>query len=102
MELSALVEQGAANPFFLLGSALVLGALHGLEPGHSKTLMAAFVIAVRGTASQTKSGCRGSSARNSAYTCDVCTFRIRTAVGLPIGPDQSTRRTPCRTVPVQS
>ena len=52
MELSALVEQGAANPFFLLGSALVLGALHGLEPGHSKTMMAAFVIAVRGTAPQ--------------------------------------------------
>lgn len=52
MELSALVEQGAANPFFLLGSPLVLGAVQGLEPGHSKTMMAAFVIAVRGTAPQ--------------------------------------------------
>ena len=27
----------------------MLGALHGLEPGHSKTMMAAFIIAVRGT-----------------------------------------------------
>lgn len=29
--------------------AILLGALHGLEPGHSKTMMAAFIIAVRGT-----------------------------------------------------
>jgi nickel/cobalt exporter len=29
-----------------------LGALHGLEPGHSKTMMAAFIIAVRGTVAQ--------------------------------------------------
>jgi nickel/cobalt exporter len=27
----------------------LLGALHGLEPGHSKTMMAAFIIAIRGT-----------------------------------------------------
>jgi nickel/cobalt transporter (NicO) family protein len=33
-------------------TALVLGALHGLEPGHSKTMMAAFIIAVRGTVRQ--------------------------------------------------
>ncbi|MDR7259289.1 nickel/cobalt exporter [Sphingomonas sp. BE270] len=30
----------------------MLGALHGLEPGHSKTMMAAFIIAVRGTVRQ--------------------------------------------------
>ncbi len=29
--------------------AILLGALHGLEPGHSKTMMAAFIIAIRGT-----------------------------------------------------
>ena len=52
MNLVALIEQGNANPLFLLGAALVLGALHGLEPGHSKTMMAAFVIAVRGTVPQ--------------------------------------------------
>lgn len=33
-------------------SAILLGALHGLEPGHSKTMMAAFIIAVRGTVAQ--------------------------------------------------
>lgn len=32
--------------------AVFLGALHGLEPGHSKTMMASFIIAVRGTMSQ--------------------------------------------------
>ncbi|MBM3549836.1 MAG: nickel/cobalt efflux transporter RcnA, partial [Alphaproteobacteria bacterium] len=29
-----------------------LGALHGLEPGHSKTMMAAFIVAIRGTVTQ--------------------------------------------------
>ena len=33
-------------------TAIALGALHGLEPGHSKTLMAAFIIAIRGTVAQ--------------------------------------------------
>lgn len=30
-------------------SAILLGALHGLEPGHSKGVMAAFIVATRGT-----------------------------------------------------
>lgn len=29
--------------------AVLLGALHGLEPGHSKTMMTAFIVAIRGT-----------------------------------------------------
>ncbi len=29
--------------------AVFLGALHGLEPGHSKTMMTAFIVAIRGT-----------------------------------------------------
>ena len=33
-------------------TAILLGALHGLEPGHSKTMMAAFIIAIRGTIAQ--------------------------------------------------
>jgi nickel/cobalt exporter len=49
MDIGAAIAQGAANPVLLVGTALLLGALHGLEPGHSKTMMAAFVIAVRGT-----------------------------------------------------
>lgn len=52
MDLGAAVAQGAANPVLLVATALVLGALHGLEPGHSKTMMAAFIIAVRGTVRQ--------------------------------------------------
>ena len=33
-------------------AAILLGALHGLEPGHSKTMMAAFIISIRGTVAQ--------------------------------------------------
>ncbi len=40
------------NAWLFLPSAILLGALHGLEPGHSKTMMAAFIIAVRGTVKQ--------------------------------------------------
>lgn len=52
MDLGAAVAQGAANPVLLIATALVLGALHGLEPGHSKTMMAAFIVAVRGSVRQ--------------------------------------------------
>lgn len=52
VDLSALLQQGAMNPFLFIPSAILLGALHGLEPGHSKTMMAAFIIAIRGTVSQ--------------------------------------------------
>lgn len=46
---SELVQQGAANAWLFIPSALLLGALHGLEPGHSKTMMAAFIVAIRGS-----------------------------------------------------
>jgi nickel/cobalt exporter len=52
MDLAAMVQQDAAAPALMLATALVLGALHALEPGHSKTVMAAFIIAVRGTVGQ--------------------------------------------------
>ncbi|QLH38591.1 MAG: nickel/cobalt efflux transporter RcnA [Defluviicoccus sp.] len=52
MNLSELVSQGQANPVLLATMAIALGALHGLEPGHSKTMIAAYVIAIRGTVSQ--------------------------------------------------
>ncbi len=51
-ELSDLLQQGSANAWLFIPSAILLGALHGLEPGHSKTMMAAFIIAVRGTVRQ--------------------------------------------------
>jgi ABC-type nickel/cobalt efflux system permease component RcnA len=44
-----LVQAGSLHAWFYIPTALLLGALHGLEPGHSKTMMAAFIIAVRGT-----------------------------------------------------
>ena len=47
-----LLQQGATSAWLFIPSAVVLGALHGLEPGHSKTMMAAFIIAVRGTVGQ--------------------------------------------------
>lgn len=40
------------NAWLFIPGAILLGALHGLEPGHSKTLMAAFIIAIRGTVKQ--------------------------------------------------
>src|SRR4051812_17695237 len=40
------------NAWLFIPSAILLGALHGLEPGHSKTMMAAFIVAVRGTVTQ--------------------------------------------------
>ena len=49
-EFSSLLQQG--NAWLFIPSAIVLGALHGLEPGHSKTMMAAFIIAIRGTLTQ--------------------------------------------------
>ncbi len=47
---STLLQQG--NAWLLVPSAILLGALHGLEPGHSKTMMAAFIVAIRGTLPQ--------------------------------------------------
>jgi len=44
--------QGGANLWLFVPTAVALGALHGLEPGHSKTLMAAFIVAIRGTVGQ--------------------------------------------------
>ena len=49
-EFSTLLQQG--NAWLFIPSAILLGALHGLEPGHSKTMMAAFIVAVRGTVRQ--------------------------------------------------
>ena len=49
---SELLRQGAGHAWLFVPSAILLGALHGLEPGHSKTMMAAFIVAIRGTAWQ--------------------------------------------------
>jgi len=51
-DFSELFNQGTGNAWLFFPVAVLLGALHGLEPGHSKTLIAAFIIAVRGTIPQ--------------------------------------------------
>ena len=50
--LAELIAQGSANLWVFIPTAILLGALHGLEPGHSKTMMASFIIAVKGTIAQ--------------------------------------------------
>lgn len=42
----------SGHAWLYIPAAILLGGLHGLEPGHSKTMMAAFIIAVRGTIAQ--------------------------------------------------
>src|SRR5580765_5627552 len=49
---SELLQQTAGHAWLFIPSAILLGALHGLEPGHSKTMMAAFIVAIRGTVLQ--------------------------------------------------
>jgi ABC-type nickel/cobalt efflux system permease component RcnA len=51
-EFTQMLQQGNSSVWWFIPSAIALGALHGLEPGHSKTMMAAFIIAVRGTVGQ--------------------------------------------------
>jgi len=51
-EFAQMLQQGNSGVWWFIPSAIALGALHGLEPGHSKTMMAAFIIAVRGTVGQ--------------------------------------------------
>jgi nickel/cobalt exporter len=51
-DIAAIIQDGAANPWLYLPLAVLLGTLHALEPGHSKTMMAGFIVAVRGTPGQ--------------------------------------------------
>ena len=50
--ISEVVRDGGMAAWLLLPTAVLLGALHALEPGHSKTMIAAFIVAVRGTVGQ--------------------------------------------------
>ena len=43
------LQSGSTSLWLFIPTAIMLGALHGLEPGHSKTMMAAFIVAIRGT-----------------------------------------------------
>ena len=50
--IAELIQQGTTNLWVFIPTAILLGALHGLEPGHSKTMMASFIIAVKGSVGQ--------------------------------------------------
>ncbi len=51
-DIATLIQSGTANAWLLLPVAILLGALHALEPGHSKSMMTAFIVAIHGTAAQ--------------------------------------------------
>ena len=51
-DLSQIIQAGAAHAWFYLPVAVILGALHALEPGHAKSLMAAYIVSIRGTPGQ--------------------------------------------------
>lgn len=51
-DITALVQNSAHHAWLYLPLAVLLGSLHALEPGHAKSVMAAFIVAVRGTAAQ--------------------------------------------------
>src|SRR5258708_19321287 len=48
-DFSKALAQGTSDAWMFVPSAILLGALHGLEPGHPTTMMAAFIVAIRGT-----------------------------------------------------
>jgi len=48
-DLTAIIQGSAAHAWLYLPIAVVLGAFHALEPGHAKSLMAAYIVAIRGT-----------------------------------------------------
>src|ERR1700738_2639698 len=52
IDFSQALAKGTSHAWLFVPSAILLGALHGLEPGHSKTMMAAFIVAIRGTVFQ--------------------------------------------------
>jgi nickel/cobalt exporter len=50
-DLAAIIQGSASHAWVYLPVAIFLGVLHALEPGHAKSLMAAYIVAIRGTAS---------------------------------------------------
>ena len=41
------IEGSVAHAWLYLPIAVVLGALHAREPGHAKSLMAAYIVAIK-------------------------------------------------------
>jgi nickel/cobalt exporter len=51
-DLTSLVQTGTGSLWLMLPTAVLLGSLHALEPGHSKSMMMAFIVSIQGTARQ--------------------------------------------------
>src|SRR5262245_6868993 len=51
-DLTTIIQASAPHAWVYLPVAVLLGAMHALEPGHAKSLMAAYIVAIRGTATQ--------------------------------------------------
>src|SRR5689334_21718603 len=51
-DLPGIIQASTSHAWLYLPIAVALGALHALEPGHAKSLMAAYLVAIRGTATQ--------------------------------------------------
>src|SRR5437763_950940 len=51
-DIASLIQSSAAHAWLYLPVAMLIGALHALEPGHAKSMMAAYIVAVRGTVPQ--------------------------------------------------
>jgi nickel/cobalt transporter (NicO) family protein len=51
-DIAHIIETSLANAWLYLPIAVALGAVHALEPGHAKSLMAAYIVAIRGSTSQ--------------------------------------------------
>lgn len=51
IDFAAAMATGGAGVWLFFPLAVALGALHALEPGHAKSVMASFIVATRGTAS---------------------------------------------------
>lgn len=51
-DIAAIIQGSAAHAWLYLPFAVLVGALHALEPGHAKSLMAAYLVAIRGNAAQ--------------------------------------------------
>jgi nickel/cobalt transporter (NicO) family protein len=51
-DLTTIIQTSTTHLWLYLPIAVVLGALHALEPGHAKSLMAAYIVAIRGTTKQ--------------------------------------------------
>ena len=51
-DLTTIIQTASVHAWLYLPFAVVLGALHALEPGHAKSFMAAYIVSIRGTAGQ--------------------------------------------------